>query len=245
MLRHTGQKRNYKHNIRLAVLLCLTAGFVNTAGFLAFAVLTTNVTGHAALLAVKLTEGDLRSARMIALWLLLFLTGAFLSSLYITKTGRDKPYAYTISIIAEIVLLVFVGCFGYRFDGSVVKTEYFAGNLLFAMGIQNSMVSMISGSVVRTTHLTGMVTDLGIDLSAAVHYNKRKALPVIRKRILLRIVIISFFLIGGILGGFCFIRLHYQSFFIPPALLVITMFYDFFRIKLIRIHSKIRYAGRQ
>jgi uncharacterized membrane protein YoaK (UPF0700 family) len=67
MLRHTGQNRNFKHNLRLAVLLGMTAGFVSAAGFIAFIVLTANVTGHAALLAVKSTEGDFRSARMVRL----------------------------------------------------------------------------------------------------------------------------------------------------------------------------------
>ena len=52
--------------------------------------------------------------------------------------------------------------YGNRYDGSVAKMELFAGSLLFAMGLQNALVSMVSGSVVRTTHLTGVVTDLGI-----------------------------------------------------------------------------------
>ncbi|MFT3823987.1 MAG: YoaK family protein [Chitinophagaceae bacterium] len=227
--------------MRLAILLCLTAGFVNAAGFLSFAVLTTNVTGHAALLAVKLIEGNLRSARMVALWLFLFLAGAFLSGLYINKAGRDKPYAYTIPILVEIILLLFVGSMGYRFDGSVATTEYFAGSLLFAMGMQNALVSMVSGSVVRTTHLTGIFTDLGIDLSAVVLLSKdNKQLPGMRKRILLRIIIIFFFLSGGIIGGWSFSRLQYRSFYIPVCLLVIAMFYDFLRIRLARWHSKMR-----
>src|SRR5690606_40963118 len=59
MFRHTGQKRNYKHNLRLATLLCLTAGLVNVGGLLAFNVFTTNVTGHAALLADALSLGQM------------------------------------------------------------------------------------------------------------------------------------------------------------------------------------------
>ena len=98
MLRHTGQKRSYTHNIRLAVLLCLNAGFINAAGFVAFSVLTTNVTGHAALLAVNIASGQLRSTRMIALWLFLFLAGAFLSSLYISQVGRNKLFANTMPL---------------------------------------------------------------------------------------------------------------------------------------------------
>ncbi|WP_197705904.1 YoaK family protein [Filimonas lacunae] len=221
------------------MLLCLTAGFVNASGFLGFMVLTTNVTGHAALLAVKLTEGDLRSVRMIGLWLILFLAGAFLSSLYISKAGHDNPYAYSIPVIVEIIILVLVGYFGYSFDNTIVKTEYFAGSLLFAMGMQNALVSIVSGSVVRTTHLTGMFTDLGIDLAAAL-LKPTSNYSFIWRKIELRIIIITFFLAGGIIGGFVFVKLRYHSFYLAAGFLVIAMFYDFFRVKVKRIQSKVR-----
>lgn len=81
MLRHLGTKRTYGHNVKLATLLCLTAGFVNAAGFLGFSVLTTNVTGHAALFAERIAMQDWQTARVVALWMFLFLTGAFISSL--------------------------------------------------------------------------------------------------------------------------------------------------------------------
>src|ERR1044072_3278016 len=102
MFRHRGRKRNFKHDLRLAVLLCFTAGMVNAAGLFAFSVLTTNVTGHAALLAHKLATGDLQAAWIIGLWLLLFLAGAFFSSFCIGRVGQNKRFAYTLPIIIEI-----------------------------------------------------------------------------------------------------------------------------------------------
>jgi uncharacterized membrane protein YoaK (UPF0700 family) len=141
---------------------------VNAAGLLAFSVLTTNVTGHAGLLAQKLATGDLRAARMVALWLILFLAGAFFSGYCTGQTGRNKNASHVLPIIVEIIILLFAGTFGYTFDHSILKTEYFAGSLLFAMGMQNALVSTISGNVVRTTHLTGMFTDLGIELYALI-----------------------------------------------------------------------------
>jgi uncharacterized membrane protein YoaK (UPF0700 family) len=72
-----------------------------------------------------------------------------------------------------MVIVLFVAIFGRHYDHSLQETEYFAGSLLFAMGMQNAMVSMISGSVVRTTHLTGMFTDLGIELAEANRYLKK------------------------------------------------------------------------
>jgi uncharacterized membrane protein YoaK (UPF0700 family) len=233
MLRHTGQKRSYRHNLRLAVLLCLTAGFINAAGFLAFAVLTTNVTGHAALLAINIASGQFRATRMVALWLLLFLAGAFLSSLYISKVGRNKSFAYTMPIVFIIIILLFVAIFGHHYNNTLPETEYFAGSLLFAMGMQNAMVSMISGSVVRTTHLTGMFTDLGIDLAEAFHsYKNMNAL--LKSRIILRLVIIISFLSGGIIGSLVFLQSGFNAFYTPICFLLIALFYDYFRIKITR-----------
>jgi len=231
MLRHTGERRSFAHNLRLAVLLCLNAGFINAAGFMAFAVLTTNVTGHAALLAVNLATGQWRAARMVALWLLLFLAGAFTSSFYIGKVGRDRPFAYTAPIIVIIVLVLLVAVFGARYHHTLPETEYFAGSLLFAMGMQNALVSMVSGSVVRTTHLTGMFTDLGIDLSGAL-LSRNSLSPLHKRRMLLRLTIIVCFLLGGLLGGFAFLQIRFLAFYVPSALLLIVLFYDYFRVRL-------------
>ena len=239
MLRHTGQKRSFKHNLRLAVLLCLNAGFINAAGFIAFEVLTTNVTGHAALLAVNIASDHLRAARMVALWLLLFLAGAFASSFIISRVGRDKTSAYSIPILIIIAIILFVALFGHDYNHTLPETEYFAGSLLFAMGMQNALVSMISGSVVRTTHLTGMFTDLGIDLST-IATSPSKMHPSVKNRIILRLTIIFFFLLGGIIGGLVFYRCHFDAFFVPAGLLLVALFYDYFRVKLLRMlqHSR-------
>lgn len=233
MLRHTGEKRSFVHNLRLAILLCLNAGFINAAGFIAFAVLTTNVTGHAALLAVDLAKLDLRAARMVTLWLLLFLCGAFASSWYIARIGRNKPFAYTAPILLIIAIILFIALFGPAYNGSLMETEYFAGSLLFAMGMQNALVSVVSGSVVRTTHLTGMFTDLGIDLSAAA-LSPAKLGGLVKRRIMLRLVIIGSFLTGGMIGGITFLHIGFRAFFIPVGLLFSALFYDYFRIRVKR-----------
>lgn len=233
MLRHTGPRRSFVHNLRLAVLLCLNAGFINAAGFLAFSVLTTNVTGHAALLAVYVATDKGRAARMVGLWLFLFLAGAFCSAFYIRRGGRERPAVYSVPILLVILVLLFVLYYGGSYDHSLSETEYFAGSLLFAMGMQNAMVSVISGSVVRTTHLTGMFTDLGIDL--AEWSQKRRGTDVgLRRRVYLRLCIIGFFLFGGIAGGYFFTRYGHLAFIVPVILLLVALVYDYVRIYLVR-----------
>lgn len=237
MLRHIGQKRNYKHNIRLAILLCMTAGIVNTAGFLSFNVLTTNVTGHVALLAQRIARGDVEAASTVVFWLALFLAGAFFSGVCIRWTGTDKVYSYTLPIVIEITLLVVVSYLGITQSSYGINTGYFVGCLLFAMGLQNALVSAISGSVVRTTHLTGMFTDLGIDLSELISH-RMPSKEKIKKRVVLRLVIILSFIIGGIIGGLVFADLQYYTFLLPAAILILALFYDVFRIRIRKVFHK-------
>jgi len=235
MLRHIGTKRNAKHNLRLATLLGLTAGLVNAEGYLGFSVLTTNVTGHAALFAERLAFQDWNTAAVIALWMLLFLAGAFVSSLILSVFGENQRFSYFIPIILEIVLLVICALYGYKYDGMLGSKEYFAGSLLFAMGLQNALVSVVSGSVVRTTHLTGTFTDLGIDLAKLLKVDKARRVE-LKTKIQLRLYIIGSFMGGAIIGAYQFHRFGFSAFFIPAAILLFTLVYDLLRVRVKRYY---------
>ncbi|WP_069661066.1 YoaK family protein [Arcticibacter eurypsychrophilus] len=239
MFHHTGQRRTHKNNIRLALLLCMSAGVVNVTGFIAFGILTTNVTGHVAVFADQLSNGNFSSARMVGLWMLTFLAGAFFSSLWLRLTTNNKRFAFTVPIIVEIIILLLVGYFGYGFDYSIVSTEIFGGSLLFAMGLQNALVSEISGSVVRTTHLTGMFTDLGIALAKSI-YGDVKTKAALRPKIMLYLVIIFFFFFGGIAGGLLFKRYYYHTFYLPAFILMAVMIYDMFRFKTVLFFRRVK-----
>jgi uncharacterized membrane protein YoaK (UPF0700 family) len=239
MLRHLGAKRTYRHNVKLASLLGMTAGFVNAAGFLGFATLTTNVTGHAALFAEKIGSRDWSNARVVALWMFLFLAGAFISSLIVSRIGRNQQYSYTIPILIETLILAAVAVEGHRYDESLTGKELFAGSLLFAMGLQNALVSIVSGSVVRTTHLTGTFTDLGIELAQILDHT-RKDKPVLHSKIKLRLFIIFFFMTGALGGAYLFHAFRFHSFFLPVVLLLFALLYDILRVKIKRYYRQWR-----
>jgi uncharacterized membrane protein YoaK (UPF0700 family) len=215
--------------VRLAILLSLAAGLVNSEGFLGFAVLTTNVTGHAALFAESISLKGWPNAGVIALWMLLFLGGAFLSSFIQNSVGRNQRYSYLIPISLECLILVTNGCFGSDAQGIAYGRQLFAGSLLFAMGLQNALVSLISKSVVRTTHLTGTFTDLGIEL-AQLKFIPQEGRPQLKARIRLRLYIIIFFIVGALFGAYAFRSFRFYSFFIPAAVVILTLLYDVFRI---------------
>jgi uncharacterized membrane protein YoaK (UPF0700 family) len=235
MLRHLGTKRTYAHNVKLASLLCITAGFVNAAGFLGFSVLTTNVTGHAALFAERIAMQDWKTARVVALWMFLFLAGAFLSSLIVSFIGRNQRFSYLVPMLIEITILFGISIFGYRYDDSLVAKEIFAGSLLFAMGLQNSLVSIVSGSVVRTTHLTGTFTDLGIEIAQILQKNIKDR-AALKSRIKLRSVIIFFFMCGALAGAYLFRYFSFHAFLLPFAILIFTLLYDVYRIRVKRYY---------
>jgi uncharacterized membrane protein YoaK (UPF0700 family) len=219
-------------------MLGLTAGFVNAAGFLGFAVLTTNVTGHAALFAERLAAEDWKTARVVALWMFLFLAGAFISSFIVTRVGHNQRFSYVVPILIEIIILTAVALFGYNYDGTLVAKELFAGSLLFAMGMQNALVSIVSGSIVRTTHLTGTFTDLGIEL-AQVFQKSDIDRVTLKSRIKLRCAIIFFFMCGALGGAYLFRSYSFYSFLVPVIILVFTLIYDVYRIAVKRYYRKV------
>ncbi len=236
MLRHQGRQRTFKHNLKLAILLSATAGIVNVGGFISFAIYTTNVTGHVALFARELSEGDFRLARIIALWMALFLMGAFFSNSIIYVMDKRAPrFSHTLPLLIEAIILFYVGYVSQNYEYSIERDHFLAGSLLFAMGLQNAMVSVVSGFVVRTTHLTGLFTDLGIELSTLFH-SKPRAEKELSKKIILHSSIIVMFIAGGIIGGLLFHYIRHGIFVVAAFILIIALFYDstqvvFFRLK--------------
>lgn len=238
MFRHYGQKRTYKHNLKLAVLLSATAGIVNVAGFMAFSIFTTNITGHVAQFAKELSEGNFYFTEMVSLWIFLFFFGAFFSSTTIAIVGKKHPsLSHTLPLLVEALILLAVGYIGQNYPASNLKNHLLAGSLLFAMGIQNAMVSMVSGFVVRTTHLTGLMTDLGIELSQLL-LNKKGDNKELHKKTFLHISIVGMFITGGVLSGYLFHILHFKIFILAALILLFALFFDSLRIRMYALLKK-------
>lgn len=230
MLRHLG-RRTYIHNLRLESLLGLTAGAVNAEGFLGYKVLTTNVTGHVAFFAESLTFEDWDLARVIFFYMLLFFLGAFTSSFIMSWLDSKRRFFSYLPILMEIYIILLSALNGNGNNLNPLSRETFAGSLLFAMGIQNALVTVISGSIVRTTHLTGTITDLGIDLSQWIRKIQTHKSNLILK-IKLKVYLIFFFIVGAIVGGYLFRKFHFYGFYFPILVLLFTLFFDYTRIVL-------------
>lgn len=221
MFRHKGNRRTFTHNLRLASTLSFIAGIVNIAGVLSVATLTTNVTGHFAFFAEEIVLKNYSKAITILIYIFFFLFGAFTSNFLVEIASLKKPrIAHAFPMLLEVFILVFVGL------SQDFNANYIAYLLLFAMGLQNALVTNISQSVVRTTHLTGLFTDLGIELSQLFFYKKEVELKRLSRNISLRLSIIIFFFIGCVLGGLLYETYKLKILLLAAATLLIALFFD-------------------
>ncbi|MFA5667650.1 MAG: YoaK family protein [Balneolaceae bacterium] len=233
MFRHQGKRRTFKHNVQLASFLSFVAGVVNVAGFLSIQQLTTNVTGHFALFINDVAELEVWKGTIYFLYFFSFLFGSFAASIIIDIFKYNKKMnVYLIPTFIEAFILVGIAIL-YRFPAIAIP-DLIACLLLFAMGLQNSFVTKISNAVVRTTHLTGLFTDLGIELSHLFFPKRYPQHELIISTIKLRIYIIGNFFLGGLIGGFIYTRmgLGMDTLIFAAAVLLISIFYDDYRIRL-------------
>src|SRR5699024_2286813 len=103
------------------------------------------------------------------LYILFFLLGSFVSNFLVEIISRkNEDYIYIIPALMESMLLFLTALSGAYLISEDPNTIAYL--LLFSMGLQNSLVTTISNATVRTTHLTGLFTDLGIELSQLFFY---------------------------------------------------------------------------
>jgi uncharacterized membrane protein YoaK (UPF0700 family) len=225
MFIHQGQTRTLSHNKKIASLLSFVAGMVNVTGFISVQRLTTNVTGHFAFFVDEVFKLHFQESFIYFLYILFFFLGSFVSSLLVETLARKKErLVYIIPAVIESMILFCVALAGNNIV--IDHADLISCSLLFAMGLQNSLVTRISGAMVRTTHLTGLFTDLGIELSQLFFYKEKDQKDKLISTIRLRGRIIAFFFIGGVMGGIFYSYLRLNTLIIPAVLLVIVLFYD-------------------
>lgn len=231
MFRHQGKTRTLRHNKKIASLLSFVAGTVNIIGFLSVQRLTTNVTGHFAFFIDDVFRLQFTRSFIYFLYILSFFLGSFVVSLSIEALSRrNERFVYGIPTLTESLILSVVALTGPILIG--LNADLIACMLLFAMGLQNALVTRISGAMVRTTHLTGLFTDLGIELAQLYFHptagQKTKLIATIR----LRLRIIAYFFAGGIVGGIGYSHISIRALLIPAILLLAGLFYDGTKVRL-------------
>jgi uncharacterized membrane protein YoaK (UPF0700 family) len=201
-----------------AWVLAFIAGF-GLLGFEHQAV--THLTGTTSMLAAAIANMDLVAILHLAGVIGSFLAGTVYSGILIKDSALELGRRYGVALLLESILL----CLAVPLltQGSILGV-YSAS---CACGLQNAMVSTYSGAVVRTTHLSGMFTDMGIFLG---HW--LRGIPFDRRRLSLCGVIISGFLAGGVGGTVAYRAFSYAALFIPGGLTAsVSIAYALYRFR--------------
>src|SRR5580698_1668996 len=198
MFKHEGAERSLRKNQVLAGYLAFVAGFVNSFGFLTFGVFTSHVTGNVTRLAERLSVRDSTAIDALAM-IACFFAGAFAASVALESDAeRWRPRIYAALLFSEACILA-VAMLTAGTSSPIARDS-----LCVAMGLQNSLVTRLSGAVVRTTHLTGVVTDLGIEGARWFRFWRsrgRDPLPApVRDRSILLLTIFAAFMLGSVVG---------------------------------------------
>ncbi|MBB6112305.1 Uncharacterized membrane protein YoaK, UPF0700 family [Mucilaginibacter lappiensis] len=241
MLRQSKETRTLKQNLLLASSTAFVSGVTNVAGMIAFLAFTSNITGHVANLAKHIVEQNWAEMVVFIIWLMMFFAGAFISNFIVHSLEHKSRYrAHSIPIIIEIILLLFVAIYGHNFyQETETEREIVIGVIIFSMGLQNSLVSTISGGLIKSTHLTGLFTDLGGDVSEWFHPNTAKT-ETTRNKIYVRLTVLGFYFFGGIMGGFFFNLYDFAIFYFIPLILLTILYYDLSPVALHKISRVFR-----
>ncbi len=168
---------SFRLKSRLAISLSWVAGYTNVITFIMCGgVVVAHVTGNVTHFGQSLTDAGFSVAEAwqhVAYFGFLVLTffGGAVASGVMTETARRRGTAskYILPMAVEALLLVALAIgislhYGGYLSASDRGTFYvLTGIASVAMGLQNATITRISGSVIRTTHLTGVITDLGLE----------------------------------------------------------------------------------
>ena len=189
---------------RLAWSLAAIAGAVNAAGFYAAGRYTSHMTGTISLLADAVALANLLDAFAAATVIAAFVGGAALSTLLINRAQRRLAHgAYAFSLLAEAALLL-LGGLVEPLAPEALREPLLVLGLSFTMGLQNAIVTRVSNARIRTTHVTGMVTDIGIELGQLLDRRLQPQDDGIAvadwRKLRLHVPTVAGFLLGGVAG---------------------------------------------
>ncbi|MEN4748684.1 YoaK family protein [Pseudomonas sp. Ps21-P2] len=212
----TGRRRTPAANRHLGFALAFVAGAINAGGFLAVQQYTSHMTGIVSSMADNAVLGAYELVVRGGSALLSFMAGAACSAIMVNYSRRRRLHsAFALPLLLEAFLLICFGFLGARLaavDGMIVSLTVML--LCFIMGLQNALITKVSKAEIRTTHVTGIVTDIGIELGKLFYCNG--ATPPGQPRVLanrarlkiLAVLALSFFA-GGVAGAYGFKHVGY------------------------------------
>ena len=224
----TGRQRAAAANRHLGIALAFVAGAANAGGFLAVKQYTSHMTGILSSAADGLALGALDAALDCAGALLAFLAGAASCAIMVNFARRRHLHSeFALPLLVEAVLLLAFGVMGARLQAiDVIVLPATVMLLCFMMGLQNAVITKLSNAEIRTTHMTGIVTDLGIEAGKALYWNRDdQSVPRVAadwKRVRILAALVSSFFIGAVASAFGFKAVGFGA-VLPLACVLLAM----------------------
>ena len=183
--------------------LAFGAAFANTSVLLKTGTSVSHLTGDISRLSIDLfrtTPDIMTDLYRVSSATFSFFTGAFLAGLLIHHPSLDlaRPYGRTITGIGFLLLLSSWLMPGHPIAGISLSA--------LACGLQNSLATRYRGIVLRTTHLTGLITDFGVTLGMSV-----RGFEIPRWKVFVPAILTAGFFLGGAVSCFVTIRLHLDT----------------------------------
>ncbi len=208
-LRHlASQHRTLATNRLLGKLLAFNAGAINAGGFLVVGMYTSHMTGFASMVADNLVLGNVKLVLGAVGALLSFTTGAAATALLVNWARQNQLQSeFARPVLIEAALLLLFGLIGATFNRQTPFAVPFTVLILaFIMGLQNALVTKISSATIRTTHMTGVITDLGIELGKLFYWNRtggpqESQVRANRAKLRLYAGLLGAFMVGGLVGA--------------------------------------------
>jgi uncharacterized membrane protein YoaK (UPF0700 family) len=205
-----------------ATLLAFIAGFINAIGLLSFEHQSvSHLSGTATVLGISFLDFDLATTAKFAAIIAAFIIGAMIAGFFINSRALKLGRHYDTMLFIEALLILL--------SIQLLQNYFIWGQLTLsaACGIQNAMATRYSGAVIRTTHLTGLFTDIGIMLGK---YFKGDGFDK-RKFILFTLIVIGF-IAGGASAAISFVKFNFNALFIPfICCFILAIWYRFLVIK--------------
>jgi uncharacterized membrane protein YoaK (UPF0700 family) len=223
----TGKNRTTEANRHLGFTLAFVAGATNAGGFLAVHQYTSHMTGIVSAMADNVALGVYVPVLAGMAAVFSFLAGAACSAVMVNYARRRRMHSeYALPLLFEAVLLLGFGVLGAQLAGN---SRYLVSSavllLCFLMGLQNAVITKLSSAEIRTTHITGIVTDIGIELGKLVYWNVSESQPKVlanRDRLKVLTLLVVFFFVGGVTGAVGFKRAGYIA-AVPLALILMIL----------------------
>ena len=205
-----------------AFILALVAGCVNAIGLLGFEHQSvSHLSGTATLVGTQILNSSPKVLLHLVGILISFMLGATLSGALLSGSSVKLGRHYDTLLVVEALLLL--GAIYFLQGGSFIG-HYLASA---ACGLQNALATTYSGAIVRTTHVTGIFTDLGIMLGS---WLKGAALD--KRKAVLFLLIIAGFICGGTLGALLFQYLQFYALSVPAGIcLLLAINYRLYKRK--------------